>query len=876
MASIETEYARFLEYLNEQNDFGENIRRLANLVRSNLRDLAEVGAARRARSTRLVPIALQQFEATSPDLVPQGVLAQNQADQPHLDKLEVGPFRGFMSPETFDLSHDITLVYGANGTGKSSFCEALETAMLGYISEAQAKRVEHRDYCNNVRLRRHAAPVLTTRAVDGSAGQLAVNESLHRFCFIEKNRLDDFARIAARTPADQRQLIATLFGIDQFSEFVRGFNQSLDESLQLVGPKATQLKLAREKLAASEQTVNSYAERIEAHRRDQAALAETILAGQNYEAACKWLLGTDDEPGRLPTIQAQLDAPSPTIQGFTADRLTQLLSAREHAMQQWSDASRMLAVRAGEVSYAQLYEAVLALAEGADSCPACGTDLTHVRNNPFDRARAGLQELADLAVLQQQEVAGQQALSEATRALWLQMVDVMAALRAACKPNSARCSCLLFRVRTPVSGWANGQRESNRHGITCYASSAWSNNRMPLLGAPGMSREQLVIERNRLDGHRLAVERLRTTAEALQKEYGEAQLTITQFEEANRELIAAVESEKDIIALNQRIKAAYDEYLPVLHGYLGTLPAQLIQGLAEQAKDLYNAFNRGDHGNDKLNGLWLPIAENGKIEIEFVGSLGVRYDALVVLSEGHIRCLGLAILLAKNIEQHCPVVIFDDVVNAIDDEHRDGIWRTFFEDGRLDGKQVILTSHAEEFLLRIQQELGAVRAGEIRRYKFLPHAGEHELRVDADPPIKNYVLLAQQALNADEKRDGLRHTRPAIESLTDQLWTWMGRRGDGRLELKLPGPRSPWELNNKCLKLRSALNRMSAQYPNVVAAVAALDKLLSVNGVSIEWGYLNSGTHDSRREQEFDRAAVRTIVEAVVALDQAAVALRNG
>ncbi|CAM5507722.1 hypothetical protein RLIN73S_04993 [Rhodanobacter lindaniclasticus] len=32
------------------------------------------------------------------------------------------------------MSHDIALVYGANGTGKSSFCEALETAMLGYIS----------------------------------------------------------------------------------------------------------------------------------------------------------------------------------------------------------------------------------------------------------------------------------------------------------------------------------------------------------------------------------------------------------------------------------------------------------------------------------------------------------------------------------------------------------------------------------------------------------------------------------------------------------------------------------------------------------------------------------------------------------------------
>ncbi|MBN0756429.1 ATPase, partial [Pseudomonas aeruginosa] len=116
--------------------------------------------------------------------------------------------------------------------------------------------------------------------------------------------------------------------------------------------------------------------------------------------------------------------------------------------------------------------------------------------------------------------------------------------------------------------------------------------------------------------------------------------------------------------------------------------------------------------------------------------------------------------LAKNLAQGCPVVIFDDVVNAIDDDHRDGIWRTFFEDGLLHGKQVILTSHAEEFLHRIQQELGVRRAAAIKRYKFLPHQGEHELRVDSDPPAKNYVLLAQQALAADEKREALRQARP--------------------------------------------------------------------------------------------------------------------
>lgn len=84
----------------------------------------------------------------------------------------------------------------------------------------------------------------------------------------------------------------------------------------------------------------------------------------------------------------------------------------------------------------------------------------------------------------------------------------------------------------------------------------------------------------------------------------------------------------------------------------------------------------------------------------------MRYDALIVFSEGHIKCLGLAILLAKNIAQGCPVVIFDDVVNAIDDD-RDGIWRTFFEDGLLDGKQVILYYQAWSAVIAIHGQFGA-------------------------------------------------------------------------------------------------------------------------------------------------------------------------
>lgn len=187
MASIHSEYQRFLSHL-AQREVHDDVRRLAHLVLNHLQSLAEVGTARRGRSTRLSPLAVTHL-AQMPVIYAEATYGQESGPSlGRLHLLEVGPFRGFMRQETFDLSHDITLIYGANGTGKSSFCEALEVAMLGSISEAQVKRVDQRTYCNNARLRRHVVPVLSVRGAD-EVEVVQPGESEYRFCFIEKNRL---------------------------------------------------------------------------------------------------------------------------------------------------------------------------------------------------------------------------------------------------------------------------------------------------------------------------------------------------------------------------------------------------------------------------------------------------------------------------------------------------------------------------------------------------------------------------------------------------------------------------------------------------------------------------------------------------------------
>jgi hypothetical protein len=147
-----------------------------------------------------------------------------------------------------------------------------------------------------------------------------------------------------------------------------------------------------------------------------------------------------------------------------------------------------------------------------------------------------------------------------------------------------------------------------------------------------------------------------------------AQQTITRFDAENAQLIADVDVESSKVEKNQDITASYKSFVEILNAYKNRLPSLLVADLGDLVVKLYNAFNRYDSEADKLASVQLPLSQNQRLGIAFLKDSSSLFDALHILSEGHIRCLGLAILLAKNIKERCPVLIFDDPVNAIDDE----------------------------------------------------------------------------------------------------------------------------------------------------------------------------------------------------------------
>ena len=115
--------------------------KIANIVLDNLEELTQLSTHQGQRIRRIIALAQPQWNEIRTDITI--INSANSNDYQRIKQLKhmvVGPFRGFARAEEFNLDSQCVLIYGPNGTGKSSFCEALEYGLLGSVSEAETKR----------------------------------------------------------------------------------------------------------------------------------------------------------------------------------------------------------------------------------------------------------------------------------------------------------------------------------------------------------------------------------------------------------------------------------------------------------------------------------------------------------------------------------------------------------------------------------------------------------------------------------------------------------------------------------------------------------------------------------------------------------------
>ncbi len=423
---------------------------------------------------------------------------------------------------------------------------------------------------------------------------------------------------------------------------------------------------------------------------------------------------------------------------------------------------------------------------------------------------------------------------------------------------------MVYQARTPQEG-------AGADAVTLEAILAEADRVAAQDAASALARQERqrnVTERAGLVTHQLAVQAQDLKRQQLVDAVAAAKGRIAAFDVDNAQLIRDVAQEALDIERDAPIKTAYDRFLALLRSYRNQLPGTLMAGLNDAAMNLYNEFNRNDLDPDKLAALHLPLTGEQKIEIAFRGNPGVRVDALRILSEGHVRCLGLAILLAKGQSIRSPLIVFDDAINAIDHDHRSGIRETIFESDHFADTQLVVTCHSNEFIKDIQQHLPAQRRNDCQVYLFRNHNGNYQPRVSGNVAIRNYVAKARAAKDNLDNRDALAACRQGLEMLSEKVWRWLGSHELGLLNLQLAGVGAEPGLRNLCDALRKRLEHAETfNHANKPVLLAAYGRILGIPAVNLVWTYLNKGTHEEANRDDFDADHVESVVQTLEEMD---------
>lgn len=879
MSSIKKEFEEFMKWMHQPDvPSSSESQKFANIVWSNFDSIAKTTRNKSQRSILLAQLAQPNFAQQS-DTLPVFDVQSTATTWPwkKLSEIKIGPFRGFRYSEPFDIKKRIILLYGPNGSGKTSFCEALEFCLTGSVEEADAKRISGDTYLSNIHERKFETPILTATSHAGKDLKVIPNPDSFRFCFVEKNRIDSFSRIAARPPGQQTELIATLFGLDKFSEFVGNFNESLDKQLTLTPIKQIELDLKRATLSEAQLLVASESTRLSELAFEELTLAKEYQAELDY-SQLKALFESSTGPSRLQVLNDQLNATPPPVYQLSSDEIQQMFADLKAAQEQLDLVGAEMASRAVQLSFTNLYTAILALETfSKDICPACDTPLAgenKVVSDPFIKAKNGLADLAELALMQEKQKQLSLKVDGFADVFRMKLLIVGSFLKANADLNISSRPFFQSLSESPNASWWRSVTETDDQIPQDTPSLAEIINIAQKIDLHNQSaqeqlerRHNLVEERERILQFQLKVSEQDGKRLRLLQDLASAKSQIELFDEANKDLISEVNLEKSKLASDALIKVAYDAFLVLLKKYLDELPSRFISGLNEQALRLYNDFNTNDLDVDKLDSLHLPLKSDQKIEVSFRGNPNQKVDALRILSEGHIRCLGLAILLAKNLQIGSPLLIFDDAINAIDHDHRRGIRETIFQSDYFAESQIIVTCHSNEFIKDIQQSLGAHGQNICKSYVIQGHSGNYQPRVNGSISSRNYVAMARAARNELNDREALDSARKALEASTEKIWRWLASYDHGLLSVQLNVGSEP-QLRHLCDALRKRLNdTTSFSHCEKEGVNVALSRILGIPEKNMIWIYLNKGTHEEADRDDFDGAEVEIVVQTLEQLD---------
>lgn len=362
--------------------------------------------------------------------------------------------------------------------------------------------------------------------------------------------------------------------------------------------------------------------------------------------------------------------------------------------------------RASDVNYRAVFEALEAIEQQSEqTCPACLTPLDQVTVNPFERARDQIKALGALEALKQSKLK-----NDAQVVLWASRIATGISSVKGNVYADVPCPLAMDALEAVLAEFHTATDRSTVAASVLNAFIALCANSTVQIEAylRACERKQREVYQAEVQAARLdeLIEQLKKVDDSLKGKFDIKTREETDFKTANNRMLALIEQRTVLLNdsvdnshFNQLLKDLQVEYRTLyddLLDYKLELEKARITGIEAKAAEYYRAINNHDDDHEQIETLaFEKLTESYRIKITNVD--GSLLDAFAVLSEGHLRALGLSILLAMAEKNNFPLIVFDDVVNAIDTDHRSNIIDLFFNDAYLRRIQMVVTTHDRLF-----------------------------------------------------------------------------------------------------------------------------------------------------------------------------------
>jgi len=393
----------------DESNLSNTDKKFLNLLINNLETIIPLGTGGGLRAIKIGELIEKNKDILSselPDLNIQNITDLEMSKS--ISELVIGPFRGFTREETFTFDKKYTFMYGPNGSGKSSFCEGLEYALLGYIEESESKRIDISQYTKNAVVGIGKMPTVYGLKSNNQKFKVEPNPTAFKFCFIEKNRIDGFSRISANPAKTQQDRIATLFGLNSFNEFIRGFTDNMDgRYITLVNQQEINFNLQNQKVVQHKARITD----IDNILKQQSFKVEELLKDvgekdiNSIEDLKLYLIGEDGTKGKINQLQElRVSNIPPNMDVAVLDNVINIVNPLKTIITSLIEKVTELEQSSSELNFKDLYTSIENISKNSkvdlSVCPACKTPIDKVIINPFSNATFELSKMVRLTELQ--------------------------------------------------------------------------------------------------------------------------------------------------------------------------------------------------------------------------------------------------------------------------------------------------------------------------------------------------------------------------------------------------------------------------------------------------------------------------------------------